>query len=76
MLKRKVSVFSSPNVPCRLLLCVGLFSLFYRELPKLDMCKGKHRHCVLGLKIFCASTWQLETKLGPSILEKRHGSQD
>ena len=56
----KAEVFSPPNVPCRLLLFVGLLSLFYRELPKLGMCKGKHRHRAVRLKIFGGSTWQPE----------------
>ena len=56
-------VFSPTNVPCALVLFVGLLSLFYRELPKLGMCKGKHRHCAVRLKIFGASTWQPETEL-------------
>ena len=49
-----------PNVPCGLLLFVGQLSLFYRKLPKLGICRGKHRHCAIRLKIFGASTWQLE----------------
>ena len=56
------------DVPC------GLLSLFYRELPKLGMCKGKHRHCAVRLKIFGVSTWQPGTRLGPSILRKGRGS--
>ena len=61
MLKRKF--FSPPNVPCGLPLFVGLLSLFYRELPKLGMCKSKHRHCAIRLKIFGASTCQPERGL-------------
>ena len=51
----KAEVFSPPNV-----LFVGLLSLFYRELPKLGMCKGKHRHHAVRLKVFGGSTWQPE----------------
>ena len=53
---------------------MGLLSLFYRELPKLGMCKGKHGHCAVRLKIFGVSTWQPGTRLGPSIWEKGRGS--
>ena len=56
----KAQVFFPPNVPCGLPLFVGLLSLFYRELPKLSMCKCKHRHCAIRLKIFGASTCQPE----------------
>ena len=64
-------------MPCRLLLFVGLLSLFYRELPKLGMCKGKHRHCAVRLKIFGGSIYLTGgTKLGPFILGKGRGSQD
>ena len=72
MLKHKL--FSLSDVPCRLLLFVGLLSLFYKESPKLGMCKGKHRHCAVRLKIFGVSTWQPGTRLGPSILRKGCGS--
>ena len=47
-------------MPCGLPLFVGLLSLFYRELPKLGMCKSKYRHCAIRLKIFGASTCQSE----------------
>ena len=50
-------------MPCGLPLFVGLLSLFYRELPKLGMCKSKHRHCAIRLKIFGASTCQPERGL-------------
>ena len=66
-------------MPCRLPLFVGLVNLFYREFPKLGMCKGKHRHCAVRLKIFGGSTWQPGTRLGPFILPflgKERGSQD
>ena len=53
---------------------MGLLSLFYRELPKLGMCKGKYRHCAVRLKIFGVSTWQPGMRLGPSILGKGRGS--
>ena len=69
VLKPKFFFFLS-DVPCGVLLFVGLLSLFYRELPKLGMCKGKHRHCAVRLKIFGVSTWQPGTRLGPSILGK------
>ena len=56
---------------------MGLLSLFYRELPKLGMCKGKHRHCAVRLKIFGGSIYLTGgTKLGPFILGKGRGSQD
>ena len=72
MLKQKL--FPLSDVPCGLLLFVGLLSLFYREMPKLGMCKGKYRYCAVRLKIFGVSTWQPGTRLSPSILGKGRGS--
>ena len=68
--------FSPPNVPCGLLLFVGLLSLLYRGLAKHGMCESKHRHCAVRLKILDASTWQPGTRLSPFILKKGCGSQD
>ena len=56
MLVLKHQLFSLSDVPCGLLLFVGLLSLFYRELPKLGMSKGKYRHCAVRLMIFGVST--------------------
>ena len=52
----KHQLFSLSDVPFGLLLFVGLPSLFYRELSKLGICKGKYRHCAIRLNIFGVST--------------------